>query len=110
MQMVSHNIYQTTGVFCQPCAINFFHASIAASILSSFLVVKTVGSLLNTPTIFPESINIYSKNLSLFCLFFANLLTIERFGFISQKCSVTFNRFYVFSIGAMVNPLLTSCS
>ena len=49
------------------------------------------------------------KILSLF-FFFANLLTIEQLEFISQKFSVTFDYFYVFSIGAMVKPLLTSCS
>ncbi len=34
----------------------------AAGNFNSSLVVKTGGSLPSTPTIFPESINIYSKN------------------------------------------------
>ena len=43
MQIFSKSIYETKGVFRQPLAINFFHASLATSILSSSLVVKTRG-------------------------------------------------------------------
>ena len=57
--------------------------------LSSSLVVIIGDSFPEIPINFPESINFYSKNLSLFCLFFVNLLTSERFGFISQKSSFT---------------------
>ena len=45
------------------------------------------------------------KTLSLFCLFFENLLTLERFKFISQKSSVNFNYFMFSQSG----PLLILC-
>ena len=40
-------IYQTTGVFRQPWEISFFHSSLAFSILSSSLVVRTGAALPN---------------------------------------------------------------
>ena len=57
---------QTGLVLLQPAEINFFHSSLALSTFNSSLVIIRGGSFPKTPRIFPESINIYSKNLSLF--------------------------------------------